>query len=344
MALTANDAERPHAAWVIAACAAVLAPTLTYRMGVDQGVFAYMGAALLEGRWPYLQTWESDFPGMMFLQAGEILAFGKSGVAFRAFDLIFQLANAYLVFRIGTRINGRAAGLVAAVLFCLIYQGYGPWNTAQREGFGLLFILGGYWLYLTADRRPAMRTAFLIGLGLGLAVTFKPTILALALFYVPLLTRLRSRRAMTLAAAAAAGLIAPAVIIVLGYWAAGGLVQIYEACVAYQSIYTARLRGSDPFWSVWLRRAGQIGLHAWVLPVAYLPFLCLRHERQARLMLWLGYVGAVYSVWVQGTFAGYHYLPGLAIGVVLVGSMYLVHGPLGAEPDRPARRGTADDR
>ena len=322
MALTATDAERPHAAWVIAACAAVLAPTLTYRMGVDQGVFAYMGAALLEGRWPYLQTWESDFPGMMFLHAGEILAFGKSGVAFRVFDLLFQLANAYLVFRIATRINGRAAGLLAAVLFCLIYQGYGPWNTAQREGFGLPFILSGYWLYLTAGRRRPVLTAFLIGLGFGIAVTFKPTMLALALFYLPLLAHWRSPRAPTLAAAAAAGLIAPAVIILLRYWAAGGLVEIYEACVKYQTIYTARLRGSNPFWTVWLHRAGQLGLHAWVLPLAYVPFLVLRHERQARLMLWLGYIGSVYSVWVQGTFAGYHYLPGLAIGAVLAGSLF----------------------
>jgi hypothetical protein len=85
VALTAAGAERPRTAWVLIACALVLAPTLAFRMGVDQGVFAYMGGALLEGKWPYLQTWESDFPGLVFLQAGEILAFGRSGVAFRIF-------------------------------------------------------------------------------------------------------------------------------------------------------------------------------------------------------------------------------------------------------------------
>ena len=322
MALTAADAGRPRAAWVIVVCAAVLAPTLTYRMGVDQGVFAYMGAALLEGRWPYLQTWESDFPGLVFLQAGEILTLGRSGAAFRAFDLLFQLGNAYLVFRIAARTTGRAAGLLAAVLFCLIYQGYGPWNTAQREGFALLFVLAGYWLYFTAERRGPMGTAVLIGLGLGVAVTIKPTILALGLFYLPLMSQLRSRQAMRLAAAAGAGLIAPAAIIVIGYWAAGGLVQMYEACVAFQNVYAERLRASAPFWTVWLTRAGRLGTNAWVLPAAYVPFLFWRHERRARLMLWLGYLGSVYAVWIQGTFAGYHYLPGLAIGSVLVGNMF----------------------
>ena len=171
-------------------------------MGVDQGVFAYMGAALLDGKWPYLQTWESDFPGLVFLQAGEILAFGRSAVAFRIFDLLFQLGNAYFIFQIAARTGGRAAALIAAVLFCLIYQGYGPWNTAQREGFGLLFILAGYWLYFTAARRTPALTAALTGLGLGIAVTIKPTLLALSLFYLPLAVHLRSRRGLGLAVVA----------------------------------------------------------------------------------------------------------------------------------------------
>ena len=59
-------------------------------------------------------------------------------------------------FRIAARTTGRAAGLLAAVLFCLIYQGYGPWNTAQREGFALLFVLAGYWLYSPRERRAPM--------------------------------------------------------------------------------------------------------------------------------------------------------------------------------------------
>ena len=322
MALTTGGGGGPRTAAVLAVCAVVLAPTLAFRMGVDQGVFAYMGAALLEGKWPYLQTWESDFPGLVFLQAGEILVFGRSGVAFRFFDLLVQLASAYLIFRMATRTGGRVAGLVAAVLFCLIYQGYGPWNTAQRDGFGLLFILAGFWLYFTAERRQPVLTAAFIGLGLGVAFLIKPTLLALSLLYAPLVKHLRSGRGLTLAATAAAALIAPAAVVIAAYWVAGGLTEMYEACVAYQSIYTARLRGTAPFWTIWLQRAGHLGLNAWVLLVAYVPFLFWRHDREARLMLWLGYVGSVYAVWVQGTFAGYHYLPGLAIGSILIGSMF----------------------
>ena len=167
-----------------------------------------------------------------------------------------------------------------------------------------------------------MVTAAAVGLGLGVAVVIKPTLLALALFYTPLLPKLRSQRAMTLVWVAGVGLVTPAAVIVAGYWAAGGLVELYEACVAYQSIYTARLRGQEPLLVYWLQKLTRFGPNAVLLPVAYLPFLFYGRGRRERVMLWLGYAGSLFAIFVQGTFAGYHYLPGLAIGAVLVGSLF----------------------
>jgi hypothetical protein len=39
-------------------------------------------------------------------------------------------------------------------------------------------------------------------------------------------------------------------------------------------------------------------------------------------MLYLAYLGSIYAVFVQGTFAGYHYLPGLGVGSILVANMF----------------------
>jgi hypothetical protein len=303
-------------------CALILAPTLAYRVGVDQGVFAYMGSALLRGDWPYISTWEADYPGLMFLQAAEIFVFGKSIAMFRLFDLLFQIGNAYFIFRIADRLSGRVAAMVAAVLFCLIYQGYGPWNTAQREGFGMLFVLAGFWLYLTADRRPAWVTAVFAGLGMGFAVTIKPTLLALSLFYAPLVFEIRTRRAASLAALAGLCLATPTVIFIGAYWVKGGLTQLYEACVSYQPIYTARLRGDEPLVTYWMQKLARLGRNAVVLPIVYAPFLLGGIARRERLMVWLAFVGSVYGVFVQGTFAGYHYLPGMALGAILVGDLF----------------------
>ena len=318
----ASSGDRWHTAVVLAVCAAVLAPTVAYRLGVDQGVFAYMGAALLEGRWPYVHTWESDYPGLVFIQAAEIALLGKSVAAFRIFDVAVQLTSAWMLLRMARLTSGWIAATIAPVLFCLIYQGYGPWNTAQREGFGFPLILVGFWLTFTAERRPPVITAALAGLGMGIAVTIKPTLLALSLFYVPLIVDARTRGAVRVIAAGLAGLILPAAVIVGGYWRAGVLGEMYDACVAYQAIYTARLRGDGSLIAYWIGKLTSLGRNAVVLPVVYAPILLLASERRReRLMLWLAYIGATYAVFVQGTFAGYHYLPGLAIGSIFVGSI-----------------------
>jgi hypothetical protein len=312
--------NRRFTAMMLAVCALLLAPTLAYRMGVDHGSFAYIGAEILEGRWPYLHTWESDYPGLMFLQALEIFLFGKSIAMFRLFDLIFQLGNCYFIYRIAARVGNRYAAFFAAAVFCLIYQGYGPWNTAQREGFGLLFILMGFWLYLTAERRPAFVTAAGIGLGFGLGAMFKPTLLALAAFYAPLLRNLNGKT-WTRIPAALAGFLVPIVAIIIFYWSQGGLVELYEACFSYETVYAQRLRGDDALWVHWLAKLRKLGIQAAVLSILYVPFLLWGPARRERCMLYLGYLGSIFAVWVQGTFAGYHYIPGLAIGAIFLGTM-----------------------
>jgi Dolichyl-phosphate-mannose-protein mannosyltransferase len=310
-------------ALTITLCAVILAPTLAFRMAVDQGVFAYIGAEILEGRWPYLDTWESDYPGLMFLQAAVIFLFGKSIFMFRCFDCLVQLASAYLIYRIAYRVGShRAAALLGAALFCLVYQGYGTWNTAQREGFGLFFILLGYWLYLTAERRSVLSTALGIGLGIGIAALIKPTLVALSAFYAPLLLQLRSRQAWKPLLTALVGALTPTAALLTFYWIHGGLYQMYEACVLYQSTYTARLRGDGAVWSYWLSKAQRLGGHAIGLAILSAPSLLWGNFRRERFMLYLAYLGSVYAVFVQGTFAGYHYLPGLGVGSILVANVF----------------------
>jgi hypothetical protein len=318
----ARDTPR-FTALVLGAAAILLLPTLSFRVGVDQSSFLQIGAEILQGRWPYLANWESDYPGMMFLQAAELALFGKSIAMFRLFDLLVQLATVFLIYRITFAVAGRAGGVLAALLYCLVYQGYGPWNTAQREGFATLAGLWGYWLWFTADRRPAGRTAFLIGLGLGFGVSIKPTMLALGWFYLPLLPALRVNRIRTLGWGAA-GLLLP-VAAFLGFYAAvGGLRELYEATVAYQPIYTARLRGNRPLLLHWLDGALRLGRQSVMVGLGYLPFLAVKERRRERVMLYCAYLGCLAMVVVQGTFAGYHYLPGMAVGAVLIGSAYAI--------------------
>ena len=308
--------------WSWQSVAVLLLPILSYRMGLDQGVFAYIGAEIVDGRWPYVETWDHAFPGLMFLNAGEIILFGKSGALFRLFDWLYQMGCVWFIYSITRQVSDRTGGYFASALYVLVYQGYGPWNTAQREGFAMLFVLWGFWLYLTAKNRRPLFTTIGVGIGLGLAVTIKPTMLALASLYAPLLLR-PSRKTVKLAIVGGAALLVPSLAIILTYWANGFIRDLYEACIAFQTqVYGHISRGSEPLLVSWMSNLSQLGLQTVLVATLYLPFLFWGRGLRARRMLYLGYLGSVFAVVVQGTFAGYHYLPGLALGAVLVGTMF----------------------
>ena len=317
----APPADKAFTTMVMVICAGLLLPILSFRMGLDQGVFAYMGAEILDGRWPYVDTWDHAFPGLMFLNAGEILLFGKSGAMFRLFDWLYQLGCVYFVYSITRRVSDRTGGYVASALYVLIYQGYGPWNTAQREGFAVLFVLWGFWLFLTARNRRPLFTAIGVGLGIGFAVIIKPTMLALGALYALLLLR-PNRATIKLGILSGAAVLAPSLAIVLVYWSNGHLHDLYEACIAFQQVYVRMSRGSEPLLLFWLSNLGRLGLQSIAVGLAYIPFLFSGENLRERWMLYIGYLGAVFAVVAQGTFAGYHYLPGLAIGAVLIGTMF----------------------
>ena len=308
----------PRGTWlaVLGACALILAPTLGYRMGLDQGVFAYLGAELLEGRWPYLETWDHSFPGLAFLQSLEIALLGRSIAAFRLFDFCVTLASAALIFRIGWWLGARAGAGLGACTFALIYQGYGAWNTAQREGFGLCLLLLGFWGFLTWGRRRPALTAAGVGLAFGAAVAIKPTLAMFALAYAPLLRR--PRVPVLLAGGFAAAL--PAAVFVVLYAVRGGLPDLFEACIAFQTeVYVDRLQDLG-----WVDRLSRLGLQSWGIAIVCAPFVLRGRDpqRSARAMLYLGYLAVVAAVAMGGTFAGYHYLPGLGIGAILLGNVY----------------------
>ncbi len=315
----------PGAAWTLLVSGLILVPVLGYRMGLDQGTYAYVAAGLAEGRWPYLQTWDHQFPGGMILHAVEILLLGRSPTMFRLADLLFQLANVFLIYRITRHVASPPAGFLAGVVYALIYQSYGPWNTGQREGYGLFLALLALLLYLTRSRRTDPATAWWSGLCFGGAVLIKPTLLALVAMYVPLL-RYRTERtpwrtSLRLAAIAGAGVLLPALLVIAFYWYQDGLIQMYEACIAYQTdVYMHRLRGTAPLWQYWISKLGRLGSESILLGLASLPLLALGANRRTRLMVWLAYVASIYTVFVQGTFAGYHYLTGLGFGAILIGS------------------------
>jgi hypothetical protein len=117
--------------------------------------------------------------------------------------------------------------------------------------------------------------------------------------------------------------------------------ELYEACIAFQPIYTNVLRGEAPLLQYWLEKFQNLGDNSIWLAVIFIPFLFRgRHLRQ-RWMLFLGYLGTIFAVFVQGTFAGYHYIPGLAIGAIMLACMYSQLAGILSKPFLPLIRNSA---
>ena len=321
----ASPRRRQLAIAAVALAAILLSPTLAYRATTDQGVFLYMGSQLLHGGWPYLATWEADYPGMVFLQALELLLLGKSIVCFRLFDWLLQIGSASFLFLLTRRMANTAGALLAACLFALLYQHQGPWNTAQRESFGLFFALAGLTLVVFRGAAAPRVTAFLAGLTIGYCFLIKPTLLSFAALYAPLIfsaRRVGLRRSLGIAAAAMSGVALPVAITLALYAHLGGLRELWEACIQFPLYYAQVLDSGNGFWAEAARKAaGLSGSSLFMLGLAALLPLA-RRRRLEMSMLACGYLGTLFAVWVQGTFAGYHYQPAMGLGCILLGTAF----------------------
>jgi hypothetical protein len=151
----------------------------------------------------------------------------------------------------------------------------------------------------------------------------KPTLLAFAALYVPLVfavPRGERLRALGLVAIAASAAALPSALTLALYAQLGGLDELWEACVTYQPLYGSILDSGQPLLARWLHRFLLLGRNSLVLTaIGPLLWLSSPRDRMPIAMLSLGTLGVEFAVWVQGTFAGYHYLPGLGLGAILVG-------------------------
>lgn len=123
------------AAWGVVAFA--LSQILLFSFGRDQGIYAVVGAGILDGKMPYRDLWDFKPPGIHLLYA---LAQGLLGRTMLAPRLIEAAALLGLVFAfrrlsfewLGTRLPGLLAGALAL----LVHAELEFWHTGQPEIFG----------------------------------------------------------------------------------------------------------------------------------------------------------------------------------------------------------------
>ena len=161
---------------VMALAALLLAPLLIYPLGPDNALFFVSGQKIVtQGAVHYTDMVDVKPPMIYYFNALAITLFGDSTTSPRILDLLLQLATIFGLITLLRRVSGTDIwGIVAAIIYPILYIGVNNDNTTQTESFLALFLVASALLYFRG--RTPLRFA-LIGLLCGVAAMFKFTFL-----------------------------------------------------------------------------------------------------------------------------------------------------------------------
>jgi hypothetical protein len=150
--------------------------SLTWPLGRDQGIFAWVGEVILRGGLPYRDAWDIKGPLSYYYYALGLAAFGHSALAIRILDLVSVAACCWVLRRLVIRLTGgNSFGANCAVIFFLLgFYGGGFWNAAQPDAWGGMLVLIAVALLLDLGKPVLVGMAAIGGL-IALATLFKPT-------------------------------------------------------------------------------------------------------------------------------------------------------------------------
>jgi hypothetical protein len=260
---------------LMAALLIVRLPSLVQPMGADQGLYAYVGERILHGELAYRDAWDQKPPGIHYVYAA-LRAISSRDVVVPAADLVAAALVAGLLWIIGSRLGGPAAGAAAAAIFLLLSDPSlarlgGARVRAQCETFIGLAVTGALALSLAsrgakgpASAREQMRAGYgeaspkpLRGEGgvKGAAVLFAAGLLigaAFALKYnagiygVVLLLALVLTGGLALLDVVwivAGASVIPLVLLAV-FWRGGAVNDLYDATISYNVLYSGQTYSS----------------------------------------------------------------------------------------------------
>ncbi|MFN0216088.1 MAG: ArnT family glycosyltransferase [Saprospiraceae bacterium] len=154
----------------------------------DEGVFAYIGQALMEGQRLYTDLYDNKLPGLYLIYGlfGRLFGVQPTGIHLGA--LLWQVATLAMFFWWLREILGRDRALAATGLFAL-YAASGQVlgfaaHATQLCALPAIAGLWALWRGTVHGRTPQLVWIFMAGLGAGLAIWIKQQAVFYALFGV----------------------------------------------------------------------------------------------------------------------------------------------------------------
>lgn len=179
----------PHIwAWIIILVIVIF--TITVRLRLldiplerDEGEYAYTAQLILQGVPPYTESYDLKMPGLHLAYAMILAIFGQTGAGIHSGLLAVNLVTILLLFFLGKRLSGIAAGVMASAAYAamsLSHQVLG--FSANAEHLLLVPALGGILLMLRAIESNRTIEFFASGLFLGISFLIKQPALFFILF------------------------------------------------------------------------------------------------------------------------------------------------------------------
>ncbi|WP_437645215.1 glycosyltransferase family 39 protein [Sorangium sp. So ce362] len=165
----------------LGAIAFLLLQILTYGYGRDQGIYAMVARAVLDGGMPYRDAFDFKPPGIFLIYALARALFGPAQWGIRVLEVLALAGMCLAMTSLAGRAFGdRRIGVVAAALAVLVHAQLDFWHTAQPESFGGVLTVVALLVATPRGRadapRPAPGAAALIASGVlfGAAGLLKP--------------------------------------------------------------------------------------------------------------------------------------------------------------------------
>ena len=205
----------------------------------DEGEYAYVAQRWLKGEVPYRDSFDQKPPGVFAAYAAIERVSSGSPAAIHWGAQLYTLLTLCLVFLLGRRLFGEAAGFAAGALAAFMTADHSLLgNSANCETFMLLPLAAAFLAALLAKERDSWRWAMASGACAGLSLLFKQVALTDALFYLALLILARDLRRKRSIVTAFVGGAAAVWVPVAAYFAAkGAWGPFYDCVVGYNLSY-----------------------------------------------------------------------------------------------------------
>ena len=304
--------------------------SLKWQMVHDAPIFMYFAYLIDHFNYvPYRDLFDVNLPGtyLIYLLLGRFL--GYSDFAFRLFDLLYLSAILIINWLCLKKIGWQAAWC-SAVLFGLVYLGYGPIMSVQRDYCIILPVSTAIFLALSLPSLNGVIKSILIGFLFGVAATIKPHaplgFPLVILFQVWEDRQHDQNRGLTIfrltkiLLAAMIGFAIPIIIMFLYLWRTDALANFLDMAGNYWPLFgslTGEFKSISGFPRIiyLINEYARLGDQAlWLMPAGLGVYIALFHstltDSQKRQVLLLFGMAVMYSIYpvFAGKFWQYHWL------------------------------------